>query len=158
MKKLTLTGLLVLFFGFGCFARQKVDTSTVCISELEYEVYNTVGITNFQNTTRAEPVSDYVQAQLEGLSSETVADFRQKNRSSYVLSCLSREAGKTTQLPQSTNENASISFSRTGFNRDKDEGLLYILQSGNYCEAQFLLLKKNVGTWKVVKRVTTLVC
>jgi|GEM_PF-5820638 len=158
MKKLTLTGLLVFFFSLACFARQKVDTLPACISELEYEIYNTVGIANFQNATRAEPVSDYVQAELKGLSSETVADFRQKNRNSYLLSCLNREAGKTTQLPQSTNENVSISFSRIGFNRDKNEALLYILQSGNHCEAQFLLLKKNVGTWKVVKRVTTLLC
>ena len=160
MRELILAGLLAAVFGQVCFAQAKSGKARVCITEAEYEVYSAAGVGNFQNATVPGGLSEGVAAELPDVSPETVADFREKNRESYLLRCLNKADGKTAKLRKSSGGNASTSFSRVGFGRGGEEALVYDSWSavGNYCGAEFVLLRKRAGRWEVVKRVTTYIC
>ena len=158
MKKLILMSLLILFHGLNCFAQKRAEK--ICITELEYEIYNAVGVVNYQNETTTYPLSDYVETELQNISPETIADFKEKNSRMYLLRCVNRTDGKTTKLRKSTGGNASTSFSRIGFSRDGKEALVYNYWQavGNYCGGEFVLLRKNANKWEVVKRVSSVIC
>src|SRR3712207_1880467 len=151
MKRLLLTSLLILSAILNCSAQKKSETPKICITEQEYEIYKTVGVGNFQNETHTYPLSDHVMSELNDISSETVADFKEKNSRAYLLRCVNSPDGKTARLRKSKGGNASTSFSRIGFNRDGSEALVYDYWQavGNYCGGEFVLLRKNVGKWEV---------
>ena len=154
MKKLILTSLLILFSGLNCFAQKKAEKSKVCITEQEYEIYNLIGVRNYQNQTTTSPLSDYVETELQ-ISPETVADFKEQNSKTYLLRCVNRADGKTAKLRKSRGGNASTGFSRIGFSRDGKEALVYRYWEavGNYCGGELVLLRKNANKWEVVKRL-----
>jgi hypothetical protein len=158
MEKLILTTLLILSYGLPCCAQKKVEK--ICITEQEYEVYNAVGVENYQNETSYSRLSEYVETKLQNISPETIADYKEKNSRTYLLRCLNRTDGKTAKLRKSTVGNASASFSRIGFSRDGKEAVLYHYWQavGNYCQGEFVLLRKNVNKWEVVRQVTTVIC
>lgn len=155
MKKLILTSLLILFSGLNCFAQKKAEKSKVCITEQEYEIYNVIGVWNYQNETTTSPLSDHVETELQSISPETVADFKEQNSKTYLLRCVNRADGKTAKLRKSTGGNASTGFSRIGFSRDGKEALVYNYWEavGNYCGGELVLLGKNANKWEVVKRL-----
>jgi hypothetical protein len=161
MRKLVFTGLLIVF-GSNCFAQKKAEKPKLCITQEEYEIYNVVGVANFQNETYADaaPMLAYFENNFQNISPETVADFREKNNHTYLLRCVNRADGKMDKLRKSTGGNASTSFSRIGFSRDGKEALVhhYWEAVGNYCGGEFVLLRKNVNKWDVVKRVSTVIC
>jgi hypothetical protein len=158
MKKLILTSSLILFSGLNCFAQKKAEKT--CITEQEYEIYNASGIGNYQNETTAERFSEYVETELQNISPETVADFKEKNSKTYLLRCVNRADGRMAKLRKSIGRNASTSFSRIGFSRDGKEALVYHYWEaiGNYCGGEFVLLRKNDNKWEAVKKVTTVIC
>jgi hypothetical protein len=158
MKKLILASFLILLASLNCFAQQKAEKS--CITAEEYEIYNLVGVVNFQNETNTYPFSDYVETGLQNISPETIADFKEKNSRKYLLRCVNRADGKTGKLRKSTGGNASTSFSRIGFSRDGKEALVYNYWQavGNYCGGEFVLLRKNANKWEVVRRVSSVIC
>jgi hypothetical protein len=160
MKKLILTSLLVLFFGLYSAAQQKVEQSKLCITEEEYQVYDAAGVGNFQNETHTYPLGDHIATQLGDVSPETVANFNERNDRPYSLRCVERPGGKTAKLRRSKGGNASTSFSRIGFNRDGSEALVYRYSQavGNYCRGDFVLLRKGVVKWEVVRMIISVIC
>jgi hypothetical protein len=158
-KSLILSGLLILFFYLDCPGQKKPEILKICITEREYEVYEVVGVGNYQNETSGD-LSEHLVAQLGSISSETVADFKEKNARAYLLRCVDKPGRKTAKLRKSTGGNGSTSFSRIGFNRDGSEALLYryFEALGNYCGGEFVLLRKKADTWEVIKKVTTVIC
>ena len=160
MKRLILTSLLILSAVLNCSAQKKVEKLKVCITEQEYEIYKTVGVWNFQNETHTYPLSDYVLSELNDISPETAADFKEKNSRAYLLRCVNRTDGKTAKLRKSKGGNASTSFSRIGFNHDGSEALVYDYWQavGNYCGGEFVLLRKNADKWEVVRKVMSVIC
>jgi hypothetical protein len=159
MKKLIVTSLLILFAGLNCFA-QKEKTEKVCITDQEYEIYNVVGVGNYQNETFTQRLSEYAVTELQNISPEIIADFNTKNSRKYLLRCLNKTDGKTAKLRKSKGGNASTSFSRIGLSRDGTEALVYHYWEavGNYCGGEFVLLRKSANKWEVVKKVTTVIC
>ena len=160
MKRLILTGLLILFSSLDCSAQKKAEKLKICITEQEYEIYNLVGVGNYQNETHTFPLSDYVEAELHEVSPETVADFKEKNSRAYLLRCVEKPGGKQAKLRKSTGGNASTSFSRIGFSHDGTEALVYHYWQavGNYCGGEFVLLRRGANKWEVVKRVSSVIC
>ncbi|HEX8294013.1 MAG TPA: hypothetical protein VF570_19820 [Pyrinomonadaceae bacterium] len=160
MKRLILASLLLLCAVHDCSAQKKAEKLTVCITEQEYEIYQTVGVGNFQNETHTYPLSENVVSELSGISPETVADFKERNSRAYLLRCVNRPDGKTAKLRKSRGGNASSSFSRIGFDREGNEALVYDYWQavGNYCGGEFVLLRKKAGKWEVVKKVSTVIC
>jgi hypothetical protein len=158
MEKLILTSLLILFSGLYCFAQKKAEK--ICITEPEYEIYRSIGVGNFQLETSAGRFSEYVETELQSISPETVADFKEKNSSTYFLRCINKADGKTTKLRKSTGGNAYTRFSRIGFNRNGKEALVYNYWAavGNYCKGEFVLLRKTADGWEILKKVTTVIC
>jgi hypothetical protein len=160
MKKLILTGMLVLFFGLDCSAQEKDKQSKLCITEQEYKVYDAAGVGNFQNETNTYPLGNHIVAELGDVSPETIANFNERNDRAYSLRCVERPGGKTAKLRRSKGGNASTSFSRIGFNRDWNEALVYHYSQavGNYCRGDFVLLRKKADGWEVVRKVMTVIC
>jgi hypothetical protein len=160
MKRLILVSLLLLCAVLNCSAQKKAEKLTVCITEQEYEIYQTVGVGNFQNETHTYPLSENVVSELSGISPETVEDFKERNSQAYLLRCVNRPDGKTAKLRKSRGGNGSTSFSRIGFDREGSEALVYDYWQavGNYCGGEFVLLRKKAGKWEVVKKVSTVIC
>ena len=160
MRNAILTALLILSPGLACFAQKKAEKLKICITEQEYEIYNVIGIGNYQNETHSYPLTDHFVAQLRDASPETVADFKDKNSGEYLLRCVDKPDGKTAKLRKSKGGNASTSFSRIGFSHDGSEALVYHYWQavGNYCGGEFVLLRKNAGKWEVVKKVMSVIC
>ena len=160
MKKLILTGLLILISSLDGPAQKGAEQLKICITEQEHEIYKLVGVGNFQNATHTYPLKEYVEAQLREVSRETVADFKEKNGRAYLLRCVDKPGGKPAKLRKSTGGNASASFSRIGFGHDGTEALVYNYWQavGNYCGGEFVLLRKSAGKWEVVQRVSTVIC
>jgi hypothetical protein len=131
----------------------------LCITEREYEVYEVVGVGNYQNAT-TNGFSEYVEGELRDISPETIADYKEKNSQPYLLRCVNRANGKTDKLRKSTGGNASTSFSRIGFSHDGNEALVYHYweAAGNYCGGEFVVLRKNASKWEIIKRVGTVIC
>lgn len=159
MKRLILTYFLILFASLNCFA-QKEKAEKICITELEYEIYNLVGVGNYQNETTANRLSENAQLGFQNISPETIADFNEKNNKTYLLRCLNKSEGKTAKLRKSTGGNADSMFSRIGFSQDGKEALVYHYWQavGNYCGGEFVLLRRNANKWEIVKKVTTVIC
>jgi hypothetical protein len=154
-----LSGLLILCFYLDCPGQKKPKPSETCISERENDVYELVGVGNYQNETSGY-LSGQLVAQLGDISPETVADFNDKNARTYLLRCVDKLGGKTVKLRRSTGGNASTSFSRIGFNRDGSEALVYHYWEavGNYCGGEFVLLRRKADKWEIVKKVMTVIC
>ena len=119
-----------------------------------------IGVGNYQDETYTQWFSDYAETELQNISPETIADFKEKNIRKYLLRCVNRTEGKTAKLRKFTGGNASESFSRIGFSSNGKEALVYHYWQavGNYCKGEFVLLRQNADKWEVVKKVTAVIC
>ncbi len=88
MKKSISIFFLVVVCGFSPFAQDKNKKEKICITGQEYEVYDVLGIGNYQNETFTEPFSEYLESQFPNISSAVVADFKEKNSRTYLLRCV----------------------------------------------------------------------
>lgn len=160
MKNLTLTILMLPFASLQCPAQKKAERQKICITEEEQEIYRVSGVTNFQEETIVGGLFEQAEAGLPGVAPETLASYRERNGSAYLLRCVDRPGGRTAKLKKYSGGNASTYFSRIGFGREGKEALVYSAWAavGNYCGAEFILLRKNADKWEIVKRLMTHIC
>ncbi|MEP6911598.1 MAG: hypothetical protein ABI923_02520 [bacterium] len=131
------------------------------MSEQEYAVYEVIGIGNYQNETQNYPFSERDETQFLNISSEVVADCKEKNSKTYLLRCvLKKDQLKKKKLKTYYGTTSDMSFSRIGFNKDETEALVYMGWSGigNTCETDFYHLRKENDQWKIVKKVMMVIC
>jgi len=160
MKKLVLLNVLLLFVGLDSLAHDKVKPPKVCITQDENEIYETIGVGNFQEETAIDRLKDFSVVELGDVLPETLANYRERNDRAYSLRCVERPGGKPAKLRRSPGANASSTFSMIGFDHARTEALVYHYSQavGNYCRGDFILLRKKSEGWEVVKRVMTVIC
>lgn len=160
MKKLPSILFLVIVCSLSLFAQDKTKKEKICITEQEYEVYELLGIGNYKSETTSYPFSEHVEIQLPNISSGVVADYKEKNSRPYLLRCILRKDQKKKKLKTFYGTTTDVGFSRVGFNKDETEALVYFSWSspGNNCGTQFVYLNKEHDKWKIVKRVTMVIC
>lgn len=92
------------------------------------------------------------------LDASIIRDFNDKNRQSHGLS---REfiTGKNTVVFRSSDGIRIITISRVGFNADKTQALVFLRDDFRHApevfmmEGFFMLLERSGDSWKIVKRV-----
>jgi hypothetical protein len=141
------------------FAQNKNKKEKICITAQEYEVYDVVGVGNYQNETANYPFLEGLESQFPNISSEVVADYNEINNKTYLLRCVLKNDQKKklkTFFGTTVNQN----FSRVGFNKDETEALVYSSWSGlgNTCESDFFYLTKENDKWTIVKKVMMVIC
>lgn len=140
--------------------QHKEKPAKICIDENEFEIYRQVGIDNFLNETEEYPDLDYLKKEVPEISTETIADFKEKNSKRYLLNCLNKNDGKTKKLKKIYRTTVSVGFSRIGFDKSFTQALVYsgFSAPGNYCGSEFVFLKRINERWQVEKRLQIVIC
>lgn len=157
----TITSILLLLT-IGCwtlFASSENKKEKICITEQEYEIYHLLGVGDYQNETTPYPFSERLDNRFPSISSETVADYNEKNSKTYLLRCV-LEKDRKQRLTKTYGGMINAHFSRIGFNKDETEALVYVGWSGvgNTCESDFVHLKKENGKWTIAAKSMVVIC
>ena len=194
LKKLFLVSIL--FFSSACSAKTAstavIPPSTVKIDSEQTAVYAFLLSSSYQHhgyvimdTTSTGPTGvdgtvqslDYVQQNMHGVDSATLASFKARNDQAYPISpdmdlgnpyTLLSEAARQkifgqnqsgweifyARYPQAP---GITTLSRVGFNNALDQALVYLGTQSNWLvgSGNYILLKKVDGAWTVDQRVMT---
>jgi hypothetical protein len=160
IKKLISICFLVTVCSLNLLAHDKNKKEKICISEQEFAVYEVIGIRIYQNETDQYPFSEGAESQFLNISSEVIADYKEKNSKTYLLRCVLKKDQLKKKLETYSGRSSDMSFSRIGFNKDETEALVYMGWSGigNTCETDFYHLRKENDKWKIVKKAIMVIC
>jgi hypothetical protein len=166
MRRLAcIPGVFVLMF-WATWAFCQSSRAEDAITEEEYGIY----LRALQKIGRASSIDietlDGVKFDIEDLmmdpgvrpDGELVQDFNAKNINKYQLSeSFVREAGRSPGFGREGSK--MVTFSRIGFDRQKQRALLlagstFYQVKDIMNEAEFLLLEKKDGRWKVQNTIT----